>query len=223
MYFRRFLTFIINPQYNKAEEIGIKQSIAVILYSLLWYYSLAIIASILFALPLMYFGLWPKPPHFGSATFFDMVLLAPFIEELAFRLPMRCFYWNVFISFGLIFYAFTHKEIGNYLSGAVAITLIGLPYIINKLNNIEIRINNIFEKYFKYFFYFSVILFAALHLTNLEDLKFKNYLVSPFIVSFQIGLGLILGYLRVNYRFGIMISILSHMLINFFIALPMLF
>jgi len=223
MNFRKFSTFIINPQYPKVEEISIKQSVQVLLHSLLWYYSFAIVASIMFALPLMQFGLWPKPPHFGSASFFDMVLLAPFIEELAFRLPLRCFYRNVFISFGLVFYSFTNKEIGGYLSGSIAIAMMGLPYMINKIGKIETRINNIFEKYFKYFFYFSIILFAALHLTNLENLKFENYLISPFIVSFQIGLGFILGFIRVNYKFGIIYSILAHSLINFLLALPMLF
>lgn len=223
MNFRKFLTFIINPQYSKVEEIRLKQSVSVLLHSLLWYYSFAIIACVMFALPLMYFGLWPKPPHFGSATIFDMVLLAPFIEELAFRLPLRCFFRNVFISLGLFFYAFTNKEIGSYLSGTIAIAMAVFPYVINRISQIEIRINDIFEKYFKYFFYFSVILFAGLHLTNLEDLKFKNYLVSPFIVSFQIGMGFILGFTRVNYKFGILYSILAHSLINLLLALPKFF
>ena len=122
------------------------------LESTLWYYSFVIIAIIIFVLPLVYFGLWPKPPHFSSRSIFDMVLLAPFIEELAFRLPLRCFFRNVFISLGLFFYAFTNKEIGSYVAGTIAIAIVGLPYIINRISKIEIRINNIFEKYFKYFF-----------------------------------------------------------------------
>lgn len=75
------------------------------------------------------------------------------------------------------------------------------------------------KTYFKYALYFSIILFALVHLSNFE-LYGKVYYIAPLLVGPQLILGIILGYVRV--RLGLSWSIGLHASYNAILVLPLL-
>lgn len=75
------------------------------------------------------------------------------------------------------------------------------------------------KTYFKYALYFSIVLFALVHLSNFE-LYGKVYYIAPLLVGPQLILGIILGYVRV--RLGLSWSIGLHASYNAILVLPLL-
>ncbi|SHF06468.1 hypothetical protein SAMN03080594_102488 [Arenibacter palladensis] len=75
------------------------------------------------------------------------------------------------------------------------------------------------KTYFRYIFYASVLLFAAVHLNNFEMSGQVLYL-APLLVAPQLILGVFLGYVRV--KLGLLWSICLHSLYNGILITPML-
>jgi hypothetical protein len=131
----------------------------------------------------------------GKSKFYVFLLLsvlAPIIEELIFRLPLK-YSRNYFLRF--------------------------FVWIDKRLNiNVLSTLLNSYRPYlFRFFFYFMAILFGIIHISNFENWKEYWYL-APIITLVQLILGLILGYIRV--RFGLLWSIFYHSLHNFVFTLP---
>ncbi|MDL5511797.1 CPBP family intramembrane metalloprotease [Arenibacter sp. M-2] len=74
-------------------------------------------------------------------------------------------------------------------------------------------------KYFKFGIYASVLLFAAVHLTNFEMSR-QVYYIAPLLVAPQLILGVFLGYVRV--KMGLQWSICLHAMYNGVLITPML-
>jgi len=214
MKFSVLFKYLINPRIEKTESLGLKRSILALAYSVLWYY-LFLLGSSIFIIPLFFLNLWPEQPTgIGESSVLDAVILVPLIEELIFRLPLKCFFRNIFISLAIAFFVFTNKYFGYYISTGFSFFLIAIPFIIRNYKDVELRTNEFFEIHYRYFFYASVLFFGFVHITNFDNLELKNYLISPFIISFQLFMGFILGYLRVKFKHGIVLSYLAHSLIN---------
>tara|TARA_R110002073_G_scaffold136066_2_gene284467 strand:+ start:3366 stop:3929 length:564 start_codon:yes stop_codon:yes gene_type:complete len=75
------------------------------------------------------------------------------------------------------------------------------------------------KKYFKYCFYASVLLFAAVHMTNFEMTR-EVYYIAPLLVAPQLILGVFLGYVRV--KLGLQWSICLHAMYNGILVIPIL-
>lgn len=119
----------------------------------------------------------------------------PFLEEIIFRLPLL--YKNNYL---LKIFVFILTEIG----------------ITKKEKAILI-----WNKHYKYVFYFYTIAFALMHLMNFPFSK-TILLLTPFIVLPQFILGILTGYLRV--KFGFLWGLLLHILNNvIFLIVPILF
>ncbi|MEG3659717.1 CPBP family intramembrane glutamic endopeptidase [Arenibacter palladensis] len=73
--------------------------------------------------------------------------------------------------------------------------------------------------YFKYIFYASVLLFAAVHLNNFE-MSEQVFYMAPVLVAPQLILGIFLGYVRV--KLGLLWSICLHSLYNGILITPIL-
>ncbi|MFT6935222.1 MAG: membrane protease YdiL (CAAX protease family) [Maribacter sp.] len=73
--------------------------------------------------------------------------------------------------------------------------------------------------HFKYAYYFSIILFGTLHISNFEALD-GQYWAIPLLVSPQLSAGIFLGYTRTS--LGLFWSILLHAAHNLILVGPVL-
>lgn len=144
--------------------------------------------------------------------FLIVVLLAPTYEEIFFRSLLKFNRLNVILFIvnlvGFILWTII-KEASVYFIFSSAFLL--MIIILITLYPIE-TISKYVVKNIKLFFYLTSILFGVFHAINFTGnpwiiLSFSFILGGPQIVA-----GLILGYIRL--RFGLVYSILFHMLIN---------
>jgi len=75
--------------------------------------------------------------------------------------------------------------------------------------------------YFHFFFYFTALVFAIVHIGNYSNTGILFYLMAPLLVIPQFIIGISLGYIRL--KLGFVWSILLHGLYNFTVMAPMLF
>ena len=117
------------------------------------------------------------------------VIVAPLLEELAFRLPLRFRY--------------------NFLARLIIL----LASIAGKRNKIKVAIclRSFWRRHFRWIFFSSAIVFGLIHLTNYE-LSPTILLFAPLLIFSQFVGGLMLGYLRVKYN--LMLAILLHSIFN---------
>lgn len=139
------------------------------------------------------------------------VLIAPFLEEMAFRYFLRrpsVAWWLV----PLIMAAFLLGV--NDLSRS----LYGLTFILLLLHQRYGKINYVLARFWKkhlgVFFYLSVLVFGLMHLYNFSG---QIGLLHVLLVLPQLSAGLVLGYIRMSY--GIGASIFAHCVYN---AIPVL-
>jgi len=152
-----------------------------------------------------------------------VVIVAPFAEELMFRFPLKNIYlfellMNIF--FGTVLYMVLGSFLAiEYTIGIIVCAiLIRLAYFMQHVQDRFKRhsYRTRFKNYFPYFFYGVAMFFAWVHLFN-WDISVDKWWMTPVLVSPQLILGLLLGYVRMKY--GIWYSILVHALNN---AIPMM-
>ncbi len=174
------------------------------------------------------FRQWLRPTplnlSFGLVflTFFTYLLLSDFIP-----FGIGTFLNNIFDT--LITFAGLHVEddevigfliialfrviflIGAYIFIFV-FSILGL-YLVLKLNKTILKsVQNFFQKYFAFLFYFSAVYFGLIHITNYTGIENAIWL-APLLVLPQLFGGLELGYVRVHY--GLWWAIFNHALNNF--------
>jgi len=156
-------------------------------------------------------------------------LIMPFMEELKYRLFLIFKPVNISITFFIV--SFSIISLLNkssifefdrfFLPKFISSILIGISVFL--VLNRELRIRDFFEKvwikYFKYFFYFSVLIFGISHL-NKYSLSPGIYFLSPLLIAPQLISGTIWGYVRVKY--GIFWSTLHHIIHNLCFYIPLL-
>jgi len=165
------------------------------------------------------FDLIPEMPKRTVADAYKLIVMGPILEELIFRLPLRNFFRNVFLSVALLIYAFSKSYLGIPIAIFVALAFAALPYVPGLINKYENVVDSFIEKYYPYFFYLVALVFGFIHMGNLINPTLGHYLVSPIIVQYQILLGLLVGFIRVKYKWGILYAIIIH---SFFNAIPVL-
>ncbi len=144
--------------------------------------------------------------NIGVLYFFLMVIFAPIVEEIAFRLPLiKCrYYFSSLIP--LCIYLF----LGNHI-----LLKVGFVFFIFLIVNSYFNLS----KSIRIFLYItSVLLFAFSHLNNytLISLKEMNMLDISLLVVPQFLLGIILTIVRIKGSFRL--SILFHALHNFILV-----
>lgn len=216
--FNDFIRFIKKPELSTPVSLKFGQIIVLLIKSLLLYL-IFIVISVVFFIPLSLFDLIPELPKRQLSDSLWIIGIGPVIEEMIFRFPLKNFFKNIFISIAILFFVFVKKYIGIPLTALIALLIALLPYILTSKNEGERIINSLVKNNYPYFFYFITLSFGFLHLSNLNNLTSAHYIVSPVIVLYQILLGLYLGFLRVKYKWGIILSILVHAIFN---AIPIL-
>jgi len=148
--------------------------------------------------------------------FIAAVLIAPILEELAFRLAIVKYRPFALVFGGIVFGLFMALPVLSpgiplgvkaailVVGGAIAATLIALGASSSE------RAREFWERNFSGFFYGAVLIFGLFHLTNYEfgDLAPWEYLAFPLLVTPQIAVGFLLGYTRI--RLGILWAMGQH-------------
>jgi hypothetical protein len=216
--FRDFTIYLKNPNQGIQFDIkSIPDFLKLIWKSFLILLVIDIIIGLLIVTPLRYFNLYPslKEIKFTPVNILKISLLLPIIEELIFRLPLRISKINFASSFSLVIFLVLHYCIFNiYLSLSISIIFsFSLYLVLEKESSFLNRLIVLFTKYFWQVFYFQALIFGFLHLTN-YFVDFRYFYLFPFFVLSYIISGLLWGYIRMRYTFGIYLCIVSHIIVN---------
>jgi hypothetical protein len=147
--------------------------------------------------------------------------LTGIIEELCFRLYLK------FSSIGLALFFFGSclwisphyisfnqlnspiNLVGNLVLPTIVATVV---YVVVEQNILHSFLSNLYNYYFKYIFYFSVLFFGFIHIFNYGRISPLLLLLFPLIVLPQIIISFSLGFVRIKY--GMKWNSAFHILFN---------
>lgn len=146
---------------------------------------------------------------------FAAVVMAPLLEEVIFRLPLRAFWINLFIPAALI----SIGAIGAIFNpGFPLLLLLCVVLIAVYTKDTGTRLSalqNFYNKYSRAIFYAIAVLFGAIHIANYDP---DVWQFLPLLVLPQVVIGLLLGFVRL--RYGLTWAIGLHALHNGCLLLP---
>ena len=226
-----FIVYIKSPDEFRKIETNLNYKVRAVLISFLVY---IVIGSFIILITnlLLKFGILDvynsrilKFSQSKEKSFFIILIagiVLPVIEEFAFRLPLRIKREN-FIPFILYLapvFVFSvaglfHFGILIRILSILILIIIGLLVLLSDFT--WEKIERGLKAHFTLYFYAISILFALIHITNYQ-LSIKILLFTPLLVFPQFIMGLILGYLRMN--FSLIWAILFHIMVNCFILVP---
>lgn len=212
----RFFHFIKNPYLPETyERIGLKYFLK--LFGLLYF--LALVPNAITKL-LVYQDVIPANRTLSLINeynpwylFLLMVIIAPFTEEIIFRLNLKTSKFNlIFSSVVVLVYAIflVYKNDGNY---GVVWTLLIIYIITTALFYSKYIFKLDSKKYLKVAFYFSAISFGFVHIFNFGDPNYKTLILFPLITLPQIIMGSMSAFLRL--KNGFLYGVAFHMMVNF--------
>jgi len=150
-------------------------------------------------------------------------IISPIIEEIRHRVCLRYSSLNFSLMLGAWFYFifgyiykgnerfFWENNFFTYRISVSFFLIILLYKLLGRYGKINIRLKNLWINYKKSIFYFFIISFGFIHITNFP-INTNTLIMTPIITLPQTFLGLMLGYTRLKY--GIIYSILMHTLFN---------
>lgn len=212
-----FLTYLKSPRYIKTEHIEFSYFFKFFIQAfviLLFVSILPAVLNLIVDIPVN------KIETSGFFIIIGIIVLAPIIEEVFFRLWLKPLYINylllLFILVCVVVLSFLKKQF--LVTGITGFLIIALTFLLagKKIKAIQ----RFVLKYFKYLFFLSALMFGLVHLFNIEHFSIVALVVSPVLILPQFVAGLFLGFIRM--KFGIFYSILFHSLINIFPALMIL-
>lgn len=212
-----FLKFIYKPNCEKStDSCGVRiQKLMLLFLTVLFIKVLLIVTNTFFISA----SLKEDIAEPGLTILIVSCSLGPFLEEIAFRLPLLFSSLNLSLSTGtLSFYLINrffsvenHYDIGNYffLRVLIAITMGVIVWLMSKKYSHFLRI--FYENRFSLIVYFYSLIFAAMHIGNYEMkssflLTFAWIALSPFLS------GLLFSFARLKY--GFLYSLSLHLINN---------
>ncbi len=149
-----------------------------------------------------------------------MIILGPLLEEVSFRLYLNWKIPFIITSSTLIGLGFFCKE---YLHTGILspdnwtnkiLFIVGSVFLFSILCfAFKTEIEKFGMKFFKFIFYFSILLFGFLHIQNYTvNVNPKTILLIPLLIMPQLLGGLNSAYIRIKY--GILWSYFAHALLN---------
>lgn len=211
-----FLDFLRHPRYFRSSEIDWKDFMQLYLYLVL----IILIISPLLYLTKKYVDITEISLGYSAfSNFLLYILVAPVLEEIAFRLILKptagnIYFYALFCLSVFIAALLTHKFFLMIIS--LLIFLILMKISLHK-RNIRRTQQLIIRNYF-FFFYLTCLLFSVLHLLNYTHVCGRLLMVAPILILPQLISSGFLGFVRI--KFGIIFAIIFHMLIN---LIPSLF
>jgi hypothetical protein len=153
-----------------------------------------------------------------------IIFLAPLLEELVFRLPLRLSRITLSVSFAVFIIAVIKNffiQEDNYTIYLLSVPLSAIIFgLLSYVTDIYLKINKLWEKHFFYVFYFFVLIFGLSHLFNYNEIHWWMILSSPLLTLPHIIMGLFLGFIRMNY--GFLYSFFFHATINLIPSVPLI-
>lgn len=146
-----------------------------------------------------------------NITFLKVAIIVPIIEEVLFRLVIRVNKLNLFLF--VVFSVVSILYESYILPTDVYYIFIGAFLLLLLFKKFNSTINSACEKnnFILLLTYLSCLLFGLFHLSNFKDIDITNIVVIAYLFSHIIA-GFVFVLLRL--KFGIIASILLHMLIN---------
>lgn len=214
---RDFYSFLTHPRINDLPiSLNLNESILLITKMILLYFGLVILTSLMFMPILKLLNLFPEKSFRLSQIplSFKLIFFVPVIEEVIFRLPLKFSKQNLFLSLAALHFTLFYHTYSLFVLIIISLTIALIPYMRMIPETFYSRLGLIWKNYFPFVYYGLAISFGLVHLSNFQNLRIAHYLVFPLIVSNQIIMGLIFGYVRVTFRNGFIFSVLLHFLIN---------
>lgn len=212
-----FYFFLTHPKFNDPPiSLSLKKSILLTAKMILLYFGLMILTSLLFIPILKNLNLLPEKGLRLSQIplSFKLIFFVPIYEEIIFRLPLKFSKQNLFLSLAALQFMFFYHIYSLFILIIISLTIALIPYMRLIPVTFYSRLGLIWKKYFPLFYYGLAVSFGLIHMTNFHNLRIAHYLLFPLIVSNQIIMGLIFGYVRVTFKNGFIYSVLLHFLIN---------
>jgi membrane protease YdiL (CAAX protease family) len=194
----KFIVYLKNPtedqEVDAPIEVKVKTLVHLFLFSLLAIYGYSILLAIIERFHWIDSGVNNNSTIVFRYSYLKMILIgvviAPILEELIFRLPLRYKY--------------------NYIIRLTANLLAKMKH--NDPKAYEEKAQTFWTKNFRYFFYIMLLLFGCAHFFNYSNYdKLWTWII--VLVFPQIIIGSILGYIRV--RFSLPWSMIYHAFHNF--------
>ncbi|MFC4673978.1 type II CAAX prenyl endopeptidase Rce1 family protein [Dysgonomonas termitidis] len=190
--------------------------IQTLLLSLKCYVILFIVLLMLsfFLAPFKVFELVPPRPVLDEYPLLLIMLVAPFYEEIMFRLPLIFDKKYIIISISIAI-LFLNK---HDLIFAIILLVVFISISTFLLYNKKIKLSNTLEQFwtnhFNIVFYTLCISFGLLHIFNFKEMTTAQAILSPLAAFPQIVMGLFMGYVRIRFNNGLIIAILLHIYQN---------
>jgi len=219
-----FFGFVKNPE-NNTSEISKGKKIKNILILLGCSFLINIIIGFILEWIIGYYEIKNIPSHVSLSKNFafhliSVAIVAPLIEEIAYRLPLIFNKLFIALSAGTLTFIWISKLYyqtmvfsaeGLLYKSSFALCAGVLVYLLLKNKNIFIKVQLFWKNKFRWIVYTSVLLFGYMHLFNYE-IKIWTLLFSPFLVLPQINSGIITSYIRI--RYGFIYALAKHSLWN---------
>lgn len=139
--------------------------------------------------------------------------LAPIYEEVLFRSLLKFTKQNLILFITIVSVFIGYCAFNSMIPFVVVgISVFLITVILFVVFFSRKKVEHFISKNFKYFFYASSIIFGLLHASNFTGNIYVIIGFSFILGGPQIILGLILGFIRMNY--GLVYSILFHLIIN---------
>ncbi|TDB65880.1 CPBP family glutamic-type intramembrane protease [Arundinibacter roseus] len=154
------------------------------------------------------------------------LLIAPLVEEAAYRLGLRFHPVQTAISLGLV--AFYWLPFGGTYSYTSLLSVAQLPgfylmvfvssvvgltaYALFKIPYVGSQIAGKWNQQFGWIFYISSLLFGLMHVFNVREITWAVVVLAPVITFQQLVFGLFNGYVRM--RYGFIQAVIQHALFN---------
>ncbi|NJL12981.1 MAG: CPBP family intramembrane metalloprotease [Microscillaceae bacterium] len=149
--------------------------------------------------------------------------MAPLLEETIFRLFLRYHLVNVLLSasLGAVFLLLALPATWLWFSlGGIALCLLWLLINLYKHSLPELYFQDWWHRRLPWLYFGSSLVFALVHLNNYDLPLGKSLFYAPVLVLPQFFIGLVLGYVRIRFSFGM--AVLVHALHNGSLVLPIL-
>jgi len=207
-----FFAYLKNPVYFKNEKIQWSSFFKLLIIVYLLFVLLSIVSGILSSL-LHLKGLPDDLKGIGVRKLWELVFLVPIFEETLFRFLLKptrknIIYYALILSFPLA----ANLIKGKFHSALIIAFLVLLPLILLLKKSYLQKAQKYYLQHFVLFFYLSCLIFGLGHVANFHPLTYEVLLLAPLLTLPQLFLGTVLGFVRMKY--GIVYSVLFHLLIN---------
>ncbi|MDQ3099261.1 MAG: CPBP family glutamic-type intramembrane protease [bacterium] len=230
---QRILAFLKHPTSEGAEQQSVlfvfKQLLTLISWLYVLVFPVAIAITLLLKL-LNYDGVNAVNELAMNGEFWEVlflgVVLAPLIEEITFRLPLRYhrayLLLSSFMVIRIIVVFFLRQSFPNLaqtslMAGVIPLVLTTGVYFLLRLERVEKRVINFYTNRFPLLFYTATILFGLMHITNYSNVQ-NIVLIVLLLCIPQLIVGSILGFIRIRYGFAY--ALLMHAIYNGILLVP---